>query len=75
MESKDVIIEIHTEYIELQQLLKILNLISSGGQAKQFLNEYDVLVDEIKETRRGRKIYNGMKVKVDKKTYLIKKQW
>lgn len=74
MESKDVIIEIHTEYIELQQLLKILNLISSGGQAKQFLNEYDVLVDGIKETRRGRKIYNGMKVKVDKKTYLIKKQ-
>lgn len=74
MESKDVIIEIHTEYIELQQLLKILNLISSGGQAKQFLNEYDVLVDDIKETRRGRKIYNGMKVKVDKKTYLIKKQ-
>ena len=74
MESKDIIIEIHTEYIELQQLLKILNLISSGGQAKQFLNEYDVLVDGIKETRRGRKIYNGMKVKVDKKTYLIKKQ-
>lgn len=74
MESKDVIIEIHTEYIELQQLLKIINLISSGGQAKQFLNEYDVLVDDIKETRRGRKIYNGMKVKVDKKTYLIKKQ-
>ncbi len=74
MESKDIIIEIHTEYIELQQLLKILNLISSGGQAKQFLNEYDVLVDDIKETRRGRKIYNGMKVKVDKKTYLIKKQ-
>lgn len=75
MESKDIIIEIHTEYIELQQLLKILNLISSGGQAKQFLNEYDVLVDDVKETRRGRKIYNGMKVKVDKKTYLIKKQW
>ena len=74
MESKDVIIEIHTEYIELQQLLKIINLISSGGQAKQFLNEYDVLVDDFKETRRGRKIYNGMKVKVDKKTYLIKKQ-
>lgn len=74
MESKDIIIEIHTEYIELQQLLKILNLISSGGQAKQFLNEYDVLVDDIKEARRGRKIYNGMKVKVDNKTYLIKKQ-
>lgn len=74
MESKDIIIEIHTEYIELQQLLKILNLISSGGQAKQFLNEYDVLVDGVKETRRGRKIYNGMKVKVDNKTYLIKKQ-
>lgn len=74
MESKDIIIEIHTEYIELQQLLKILNLISSGGQAKQFLNEDDVLVDDVKETRRGRKIYNGMKVKVDNKTYLIKKQ-
>lgn len=74
MESKDIIIEIHTEYIELQQLLKILNLISSGGQAKQFLNEYDVLVDDVKETRRGRKIYNGMEVKVDNKTYLIKKQ-
>lgn len=73
MESKDVVIEIHTEYIELQQLLKMLNLISSGGQAKQFLNECDVLVDDIKETRRGRKIYNGMKVKADNITYLIKK--
>lgn len=38
-------IAITTEYITLGQLLKITNVISSGGEAKWFLAENTVLVD------------------------------
>ena len=55
-------IAIYTEYITLGQLLKIVDLISSGGMAKAFLATYDVWVDDELENRRGRKLYPGMKV-------------
>ena len=54
------------EYIELGNLLKISGFISTGGMAKVFRQENDVLVDGEKETRRGRKIYRGLKVRVNK---------
>ena len=54
------------EYIELGNLLKISGFISTGGMAKVFLQENVVLVDGEKETRRGRKIYRGLKVRVNK---------
>ena len=55
--------EIHlkTPHITLGQLLKIADLVSSGGQAKWFLQEYanDILVNGEPENRRGRKLYPG----------------
>ncbi|SMO93826.1 S4 domain-containing protein YaaA [Melghirimyces algeriensis] len=50
-------ITIHTEYITLGQLLKKLDLLSTGGQAKIFLEEYQVRVNGEPENRRGKKIY------------------
>ena len=64
-------IAITTEYITLGQLLKIANVISSGGEAKWFLAENTVLVDEEFESRRGRKLYKGMTIKVLNKEYKI----
>lgn len=57
-------VKITTEYITLQQLLKMENFISSGGGAKFFLMENEVYVDGELETRRGRKLYPKMVVKI-----------
>lgn len=53
------IIEIDKEYITLGQMLKMANVISSGGMAKWFLSEYIVYVNEEEEQRRGKKLYDG----------------
>lgn len=66
-------ITITTEYIELQQLLKKIDLISSGGEAKIFLSTNQVLVDGELENRRGRKLYPGMEINIFGVTYRIKK--
>jgi len=46
-------LKIHTDYIELQSALKILDYTYSGGEAKLFLGENLVLVNGERETRRG----------------------
>lgn len=45
------------ECITLQQLLKACDIISSGGQVKEFLQETPVMVNDQREYRRGRKLY------------------
>ena len=69
--------EIHlkTPHITLGKLLKIADLVSSGGQAKWFLQEYaaDILVNGEPENRRGRKLYPGDSVEIkDQGSYLLK---
>ena len=54
---KDV--QIHTEYITLGQLLKLVNAVDGGGEAKMVISEGLVLVNGEVETRRGKKIYPG----------------
>lgn len=49
-------IKIDTEYITLGQLLKMTDIIQSGGMAKWFLAEHNVFVNGEIETRRGRKL-------------------
>ncbi|MGX7014273.1 S4 domain-containing protein YaaA [Vagococcus silagei] len=52
------------EYITLGQFLKEINVISSGGMAKWFLQENVVYVDGEVENRRGRKLYAEMMIEV-----------
>ena len=59
------------EYITLQSLLKVANVISTGGMAKMFLEENDVLVNGELERRRGRKLYSGDKIKFENKVFTI----
>ena len=59
------------EYITLQSLLKVANVISTGGMAKMFLEENDVLVNGELERRRGRKLYSGDKIKFENKAFTI----
>jgi S4 domain protein YaaA len=59
------IVKIDTPYITLGQLLKVLDVIQTGGQAKWFLAEHIVKVNGEQENRRGRKIYPQDIVEID----------
>ena len=59
-------------YITLGVLLKVAKVISTGGEAKFFLNENEVLVNGEKENRRGRKLYPEDKVEVANNVFLVK---
>ena len=48
--------------MKLDQFLKWKNLVSSGGEAKNFIISGSVKVNGIIETRRGRKLKKGDKV-------------
>lgn len=58
------IVPIHGDYVTLGQFLKITDIISSGGQAKFYLAEADILVNGEPDVRRGRKLYPGDTVKI-----------
>ncbi len=55
---------INTEYIKLQQALKLANIVGSGSDAKLMIQEGFVYVNGQLCTMRGKKLRNGDKVKV-----------
>lgn len=62
-------IKLLTEFITLQQLLKMENVIQSGGEAKFFLSSHQVYVNQELEQRRGRKLYPKDVVQILGKEY------
>lgn len=48
-----------TEYIELNKLLKIMNLAESGGHANLLIDEGYIMVNGELESRRRRKLRKG----------------
>ena len=59
MENKIEEVVINTEFIKLDQLLKWVNFTGSGVEAKMFIQNGEVKVNDAVETRRGKKIYDG----------------
>jgi ribosome-associated protein len=64
-------VEITKEPVELYKILKFEGLVSSGGEAKTVINDGQVLVNGVPETRKRKKIvsgdvieFNSMKFKV-----------
>ena len=72
MTKKEIKIREDEEYITLNVLLKIADVISTGGMAKIFLAENTVLVNGEEENRRGRKLYRGDVIEVANKAFVIK---
>ena len=65
-------IKIDTEYITLGQFLKVADFISTGGMAKWFLSEYEIIVNGEQDQRRGRKLRPGDKVVIEGQgTYIL----
>ncbi len=58
-------IQIHSEFIQLNQLLKLLGWAETGSEANDFIDGGLVKVNGIQELRRRNKIYPDYKVELD----------
>lgn len=58
-------IEITTEYIKLQDLLKFANVAETGGEAKLMVQNGEVLVNGEVCTQRGKKLRPGDDVEAE----------
>lgn len=65
------VIEITTEFIKLQDLLKFASLVSTGGEAKQLITDGQVAVDGEVCLMRGKKIRPGNIVFFDGQEYTV----
>lgn len=58
-------VKLKENQITLGQLLKVLGYISSGGEAKHRMHEFEIIVNGEIENRRGKKIHPGDVVVID----------
>ncbi|MDU9048995.1 MAG: RNA-binding S4 domain-containing protein [Candidatus Electrothrix sp. Rat3] len=63
--EQSVTISIRDEYIELYKLLKLANLVASGGEAKYMISQGVVQVNGEVDTRKRRKTRVGDTVEYD----------
>ncbi len=59
------------DYIKLDQFLKQMQVVGTGGQAKLMIQDGEVNVNGEVETRRGRKLVAGDRVEVDGQTWVV----
>ena len=64
-------IEYRGDHIRLDQLLKLADLVSGGGEAKVRIQSGEVSVNGEVETRRGRKLRAGDVVEVDGESFSL----
>ncbi len=64
-------VQIRDETIRLGQLLKLVGIIDSGSEAKAFLALESVLVNDERETRRGRQLRRGDTIRVGEQQLLV----
>ena len=69
--DNSVPLQIHTEFIKLQDALKYANLVYSGGEAKQLILEEQVLVNDEVCTMRGKKLRDGDKFEFAGQKFVI----
>ncbi|MBD1916766.1 MULTISPECIES: RNA-binding S4 domain-containing protein [Cyanophyceae] len=59
------------DYIKLDQFLKQMQAVSTGGQAKLIIQDGEVSVNGEVEIRRGRKLITGDRVSLDGQTWVV----
>ena len=64
-------LQIHTEFIKLQDALKYANVVYSGGEAKQLILDEQVLVNGEICTMRGKKLRHGDKFSFNGESFVI----
>lgn len=71
MPAVEVDIPISTEFIKLEAFLKFSGAAETGGEAKNRIQNGDVLVDGAVCTMRGKKLTPGMQVELDGSVYRV----
>ena len=66
-----VSVVIHTEYIKLQDAMKLANAASTGGEAKLLIQDGQVAVNDGICEMRGKKLYPGDRFAYSGQTYRI----
>ncbi len=66
-------LEENTEFIELIKLLKVINICSSGGEAKHMVDMGEVKLNGQVESRKRAKLRAGDKIEIFDKIVEIKK--
>lgn len=69
---KEKHVEISTEYIKLDSLLKLCNAVFSGGEAKMLIQDGYVQVNGETCTMRGKKLREGDRVRFQGACYVVK---
>ena len=69
--ANEIPVVISTEFIKLQDAIKYANIVYSGGEAKQLIQEEQVLVNGEICTMRGKKLRPGDRFTFQEQTYLI----
>lgn len=64
-------LQIYGEYIQLDQLLKKLDFISSGGETAAFLESHKVLLNGAKVHEKRKKIRPGDTLSINEKQYKV----
>lgn len=64
-------VKISTEYIKLEQMMKLSGIVSSGSDAKMLITDGAVKVNGSVELQRGKKLRPGDQVLFEGKLYLI----
>jgi ribosome-associated protein len=60
-----------TEFIKLDQFLKLAQIVQTGGEAKHLILSGQVWVNGAVETRRGRKLRHGDVVRIDDEEMVV----
>lgn len=74
--NSEKIIKINKDFIKLGQVLKLSNIVSSGSDAKFYISQGFVYLNDIVVYERGKKVYNDdiVKIKLEKDLINIKIQ-
>lgn len=64
-------VAIDTEYIKLDQFLKLIGIVGTGGSAKIIINEGNVKVNGEVCTIRGKKLRKDDRIEIDEYSFKI----
>ncbi|MBR1443459.1 MAG: RNA-binding S4 domain-containing protein [Firmicutes bacterium] len=67
-------IKIDTDFVKLQQILKIAGVVGQGSDAKWLIKDGNVRVNGKVCTERGKKIKNDDVIEIDDKKFICKAQ-
>lgn len=68
---QEIKINLKTPYIEVDKLLKLTDIASSGGEAHMLILDGYVKLDEVTISEKRKKVYPGSIVTVDNKYKII----